>query len=419
MPYHPYKPSSAWMFAVPEYTPTYVSNNSMSWTLPFLDHIPMTADDSAVSVRDTQPFNWKGLPTEIKENVIDCCISSITAYEDKFHDLPALPKLSARAYRERPRCEVVQKLGDWKYLLLASAQIRAITLRLCFNGSNAYPKGLCISADHHYSFSRRLRNLDHHQQLLLPNSVARPRSRASYLAHQYKKFPKMYPNLERFATFKHGIRKICLQFDFLSYIYFFKVTTSGIDYWKPQNLVTCDVFDQLPNLNEIVIDLPTEYDHRSQRQAGPRLDHADEPCPRALLRQIYERIAIELASFKEVKVLSHLDDEEEQRYRGLRESAILRLKFTSAELQELYADDGGGIELDADDLGKLLHCTSFSKTLANRVSSYPALSDTGSQAVSSTLSTASRSEEPKGSFFPPRCQCSYPCRRIFAGPDVL
>jgi hypothetical protein len=304
-------------------------------------------------IANGKTFNWTGLPTELKENVIQFCVSDLSTYKDHFHKLPAARKLSARGFQnqDRHRSEVVQKLGDWRSLLLVSSQIRALTLRLLFNGCSTYRHGFCITSDKYYGFGRRLRRLDEHHQLTQSDSVFKPGDRiVSLLARQYRTFPKIFPRLDRYATFKHGIRKICLQFGFLDYLYFFKVTTGGIDRYRPERCVTSNVFDQMPNLNQIVVDLPKNYD-RGQGRMGPILSHQVDPCPRILQRLIYEQVALELTAYRDVTVRFLLDADEEQRFICKRESAQLELKFTAEELIDLYADDEGGIPVDEDDSG--------------------------------------------------------------------
>jgi hypothetical protein len=301
-------------------------------------------------------FDWAGLPTELKENVIQYCVSGLSSYEDDFHRYPAARKLSPRAHQDRVRhhSELVQKLGDWSSLPSVSVQIRALTLRLLFNGSATYPQGFCVTSNDYACFNRRLRRLDKYHQMTQRDSVVKSGDRtASLLARQYKDFPQIYSHLERYATFKHGIRKICLQFDFLGCLYFFKVTVSGINLHRPESYVTCDVFDQLPYLNQIVVDLPTSYD-QVRGHVDSMLFHESEPCPRILHQLIYEQVALELVVYKDVAVRFFIDVDEEQRFTAMRESAQLALKFTAGELTELYADDDGGIELDEGDVGTYL-----------------------------------------------------------------
>jgi len=103
-------------------------------------------------------FNWAGLPTELKENIIQFCIGTSPCvptrrntwrdpcYLDHFHDLSRIP--SCPQTKLRP-CEVVDRLGRWKGLVRVSTQIRAIALRLCFNGSLVSGVQVRTRADEH------------------------------------------------------------------------------------------------------------------------------------------------------------------------------------------------------------------------------------------------------------------------------
>ena len=335
-------------------TKTWVSLQT-SLSMNFPPNEALTSQDTmeAYWAANGKTFNWAGLPTELQLNVLQNCVSDICAYKDVFHNLPGAKKLSARAQQDRVRhrSEVVQKLGEWQSIMQVSKQFRALTLDLLFKGCNAYPLGFCVSAFSWNVFASRLRRLDTYSQMTQPWGVVKRGDRAgSGLAQQYNQFPKIYPQLDRFATFKHGIRKIYLEFDFMSYMWFFKVTAGGIHLERPKGCMTCDVFDLLPHLNQIVIALPIQYDSK-KRYYGPMLVHDDEPCPRTLHRLIYEKVAVELAAYKNVEVHYFIDDDEKQRYTGMRQSAQLALKFSEDELVELYADDEGGIALSEDDLG--------------------------------------------------------------------
>ena len=103
---------------------------------------------------------------------------------------------------------------------------------------------------------------------------------------------------------------------------------------------------------------------------------------------IYERVAEVLAPHKKVTVLGFVDAEEQERFIGLRTDAVNALGWTEPDLQELYADDGGGIELSED----------------NKRASMPAV-----------VQHKVRGDEPyhmigtQGRFFPPECFCEEPC----------
>lgn len=301
-------------------------------------------------------FNWAGLPTELKEGVLQFCVSDLSSYKDEFHGYPAAEKLSPRAHQDRVRhpSEVMQRLGDWKSLLSVSKQTRALALYLLFNGSDAYPQGFCVTSDDYAGFGQRLRRLNEYYQMTQPDSVVKPGDRdASIHACMYSQFPKIYTELERYATFKHGIRKVWLQFDILGYLDFFKSMaglTMGIDIQRPEHGVTCDVFNQLPHLNQIIVDLPPS-DNDYPGRVGPLLPHLFNPYPRILHRLIYEQAALQLAAYEDVTVRFFADTGEERHFTALRAAARLALRVTAVELTELYADDGGGIQLDKLPLG--------------------------------------------------------------------
>ncbi|KAF3050753.1 hypothetical protein E8E11_009190 [Didymella keratinophila] len=116
-------------------------------------------------------------------------------------------------------------------------------------------------------------------------------------------------------------------------------------------IMTYEVFDRFPCLNEIVVRLPTKpYGGWRDKpgQCGPQLWHVDSPCPRVMHRIIYERVAKVLAPYN-VTVWNLIDYDEMRRYEDARAAAIKALKFTKDELEELYAEDGGGIELLEDE----------------------------------------------------------------------
>lgn len=99
-------------------------------------------------------FNWDGLPTELKERIIECCM---------YHDLPQGMYVSKlRGYERRTKrlhitrkpgpFEIIEQLTDWYQLLYVSHQVRVLTLRLCLNGSRILP-GLCVVAESHVDFA--------------------------------------------------------------------------------------------------------------------------------------------------------------------------------------------------------------------------------------------------------------------------
>jgi hypothetical protein len=310
-------------------------------------------------------LNWAGLPAELKLDILDNCVSSLCSYRDWFHGLPRASSAPGTRKRPHPRSrrdppELVEKLGAWKGLCgIASKSVREVVLDLLLKRSTAYPHGFCITSENFAKFSQRLEGLDQCYQMSKPNSMPKlDEDNATILQQQYKLFPKQHPQHDQFATLKHGIRKVKLQFTFLDSMHFFKVTKDNIHLQRDSDLVTCEVLDQMPNLTEIHIDLPTRYDHRcewSGYRYGP-LVHNEDPCPRTLHRVIYEQIAIELATHENVSVRNLMDEDEELRFKAMRKSAQRRHKLTAADMVELYAvgteEREGGILLPADDLGE-------------------------------------------------------------------
>ncbi|KAF1974349.1 hypothetical protein BU23DRAFT_553411 [Bimuria novae-zelandiae CBS 107.79] len=312
-------------------------------------------------------FNWAGLATELKENVIQFCIVKAPRHPDSFHEIGQTgrdPRLIVRSYGP-PVCEVIDRLGEWKDLLLVSTQVRTITLRLCLSGSVAFDKGLCITSNRYSNFQSRLQDLDLHAQIIEPNSVPpkqNPEDIGHLLRDAYRDTPKLYPELQRYATFLHGIRKIDICFGFIDFYRFFKVTVGGFDRQpkRRNQTITCDVLDKLLFLNEIVVRLPERRQHWLNRTAEPErpLFHSVFPCLRNIFRILYERIAEALAAYENVSVKNFLDESEEDRFWGLRRTAVKALegadlpqpdRLTVDQLLELNEHDGGGIQLPASD----------------------------------------------------------------------
>ncbi|KAF2254677.1 hypothetical protein BU26DRAFT_475060 [Trematosphaeria pertusa] len=362
-------------------------NKSLSLHFPVSDSIATHGTLARYWDSNGKAFNWNGLPTELKENVIQVCIHRAPHFADYFHGIPR--QRSPRHCKRLP-CELITRLGGFEALLSVSTQVRTITLRLCFNGSLYFDKGFCVTSFAYTEFQARMKRLAKHYQLTEPNGM--PVDQRTYvLANRYKKFPKFYPELSRYATFRHGIRKLCLSFDIVSSMHFFKVSAGSFDRYWHRNYINCEVFDQLPHLNAVVVFLPNRQKEWRDiaGQLAPTLFHQDWPCPRILIRLIYERVAEVLAPYEDAAVKHFLDEEEEQRYQNLRQAAVLALKFTESELRELYADCGGGIELDEEwEVGTE---TSGSRTLCEE----PECAD-----------------KDEG-FFPPRCECAFPCVDVF------
>ena len=341
-------------------------------------------------------FNWTELPTELKECIIEHCMhrphDRLGAYDDKLINFNRRSKSNSKGGKPVP-FEIVQQLGDWYNLLYVSFQVREITLRLCMTGSTKtiHSPGLCISASSYKDFVESFMRLGNHYQLTKPHSFPKTRHDRQ-LARCYLDFPNTYPELSRFATLRHGIRKICLSMDFMASMRFFDVQAYDFPRYPGQRAkLTYDAFDRLPHLNEIVFILPRRP-HRGWRDSpyggGPALFHHERPCPRALHRIIYERVAEVLAPHKKVTVLGFVDAEERERFIGLRTDAVNALGWTDADLGELYADDGGGIELPED-----TKRASLPAVVRQRVRGGEHHHMFGK----------------KGSFFPPECFCDEPC----------
>lgn len=280
-------------------------------------------------------FNWIGLPTEVKERIVQCCM----------HHSPPLPvqhKSRGRVrHVEQGAPEVLGQLGKWASLLTVSHQVRAISLRLCFAGSSdlAFNGGLCIVAESYASLQRTLRRLEKHRQLVKANSVPTD-DHTRQLEKAYLLFPRMYPQLDRYATFKQGIRKMHLQFSFLDSLFFFQVTAGSFaQHWKPHWL-TYKVLETLPHLKALRLTLPDAHGRlEDDLRKQPVSLFYGEPfnCPRTLHRLIYERVAQVLAAYEAVTLHGFMDEEEQVRFGALR---------------ELYKKDVGGVQLDETAVGR-------------------------------------------------------------------
>lgn len=301
-------------------------------------------------------FNWTELPTELKECIIEHCMhrpySQLGAYDNKVIRFNRRYKPYYKKGKPVP-FEIVQQLGDWYNLLYVSFQVREITLRLCMTGSTKaiHSPGLCISAKSYDDFLESFMRLGKHYQLVKPHSFPKT-GHDKRLARCYRDFPRAHPELSKFATLRHGIRKICLTMDFLSSMRFFDVQAYGFPQYPGRQVkLTYTAFDCLPHLNEIVFILPRrprEGWRDSPYGGGPTLFHHERPCPRALHRVIYERVAEVLAPHKKITLLGFVDEEEKERFIDLRTDAVNSLGWTEEDIKELYADDGGGIELSED-----------------------------------------------------------------------
>ncbi|KAJ4364332.1 hypothetical protein N0V95_000741 [Ascochyta clinopodiicola] len=267
--------------------------------------------------------------------------------------------------------------------------MRAITLRLCITGGSGLTrsKGLCVASSSYKSFFESINRLGDYYQMIQPESVPTT-SKEEVLSKCYRRFPRIYPNLKQYATLRHGIQKISLGMDFLSFMQFFRVKAGGFQRYQKARGLTYHIFERLPNLNEIVISLPLRPRggwKNAMHPGGLRLFHEDAPCPRSLHRLIYERIADALASYN-VSVRNLIDEEEMQRLASARLEAIKAQKFTEIELEDLYADDEGGIELPHDtERGSGMPGTKWEKL------------------------EAEHTEDLDEEYFPVFCHCEEPC----------
>ncbi|KAH9868455.1 hypothetical protein J1614_007527 [Plenodomus biglobosus] len=343
-------------------------------------------------------FNWAALPTELKENVIRFCL----------HDPRMLASSSARlATRRSSRKanrvpllqlrgphEIIDKFDRTSSLLRVSHQVRVIALRLCLQGIIGNPRldGLCISIVSGGQLKNCIRRLGKFPQTLHPDGVPTD-EKTQALAKLYKQYPRIYSHLDQYATFAHGIRKVHMRMDYYSYFRFFKLTVGGLRGSWPRLNPGYDMLERLPSLNELVIELP-DPDYMVSNLSShvmPPLFYPGFECPRILHRFIYEQVAEVLALYPNVKLLGFIDELEEQRFYTLRSGAIEGLKFTNAELADLYKDDGGGIELDSVIYpGTPSHETEDS--LAETRNAPMDLYDYG--------------------FWPPKCRCAVLCRKV-------
>lgn len=337
-------------------------------------------------------FNWSALPTELKERIIEHCMHQPHThgiYSERLGRFRWRYKADRKIRRPGP-FEIIDQLSDWFHLLYVSHQVRAITLRLCITGGSSltHSNGLCITASSCKSFTERIDRLGQYYQMTTPSSIPTcPAEEA--LSKTYGRFPKIYPRLSRYATLRHGIQKISICMDFLSFMQFFKVMAGGFQRYHKTKGYTYEVFERLPCLNEIVVRLPLRpqggWKHRPQA-GGPQLWHEDYPCPRVLHRIIYERIAEVLAPYK-VTVRNFLDKGEKQRYHSAKLKAVKALRFAKVDLEEMYAEDDGGVELLENEKERSLELTKV-KHESTEVE-YP--------------------EDMHDEFFPPLCHCNEPC----------
>jgi hypothetical protein len=404
MPYHPWKPAEEsttdWHF--PKYSrkpppdPAWFSTPVKTYDVDVFGFDgyptpPLEAMAMPDDIVEVDSFNWDRLAVELKEIILNYCIRTKPTHRDIFHgNIGSKTFPSTRKYTSRTSCEPIQKLGPWKDLLSVNKQIRVLTLRLCFSGSIFFPNGYCVSSESLSQLRGCFYHLDNFHQItasegidcLIPKEDKNANPPPITQASLYRDYATIYPELNRFSTFKHGIRKIFIDFNFSDYMSFFKVTAGGLLCPSRKSTFNCDEFHQLPYLNQVIIALPDSAIRREK--LWDTLFYPDRECPRTLLRLIYERIAEELAPIQNLKVVNFLDADEEQRFNDLRETARFALRFTPEDLKEIYADTEGGIAIDVPD------------------------SDSD---CSGDLETATTD------FWPPRCRCSTWCWNFFTGKE--
>jgi hypothetical protein len=177
-----------------------------------------------------------------------------------------------------------------------------------------------------------------------------------------------------------------LEFSFLDSLHFFKVTTGSFSqHWKSYHL-DHEVFERLPYLNELIIKLPDAKGFLEDDYRQPVRLFYGEPfnCPRVLHRLIFERAATVLAPLENFKMHGFIDNEEERRFIEFLACAKRGLKITIKELEELYREDVGGVEL--------------------RESVGPGVEreDVGIE----------EREIIQDDFWPPKCRCEVLCRKV-------
>ncbi|KAJ4357525.1 uncharacterized protein N0V89_002101 [Didymosphaeria variabile] len=369
------------------------------------EHFPISeASTSEETLRDFwntngKSFDWVGLPTELKEHIIQFCIVTAPRFPDKFHDITSLK--SCGPTRMLRSCELVDRLGRWKPLLRVSTQM--------------FDKGLCMTSYSLADFSTRLSKLESYSQISEPNSVpVNPKDPGHLLMEVYRDAPKLYPELKRYGDFSKGIRKIDISFDFVTFYRFFKVRAGGFDKEGRPCCYTYDVFEKMPHLNEIVVRLPKNRKKdwiNKPHQIERPLFHAVFPCPRTVFRILYERIAEVLAAYENVSVKNFLEKGEEERFGGLRKAAVKALQdaksprplqLTIEELQEIGMHDGGGLHLTKEEIQQVRQ-EQYEGALLNKKS----------KEIKQLLDGLSEEAPATDEFYPIRCECAVSCREQY------
>lgn len=369
-------------------------------------------------------FGWAGLSTELKELVLKNCLHrSVSRTQCK----KAVRRHKSRRQhrvgepREFGIFEIVHQLGDWASVLRVSHQVRAIALRLCFMGGSelVYNKGFCIFPKSLQGLHNTLSRLGRYYQLASAEGLPVDEETQT-LADCYKYYPKIYRHLDQYAMFCHGIRRVCITMGFYDSMSFFRVTVGGFGQYTKASSLSYEVFDRLPHLAEIAIQLPGKprkgWSNLFCR--GPILFHHESPCPRTLHRLIYERIADCLALYPHLIVRGFIDDEEQARFDSLREAAMENPKWTPEEFDELYAECGGGVQLDEAVVpGSWLDRDEEDMELSSAGEEETASEDTTAMEEVTTEGEAAAeeqaAEEVAEDYFPPECHCEEKCLVVF------
>lgn len=299
------------------------------------------------------PINWAGLPTELKEHILQLCLfdpQDSVVLTDQKRRRAAYARRGFGARHDLGPYEVVSRLGAWSSLLQVSRQVRTLVLRLYFIGRRGQidESGFHVATLTYDELGSTIRRLDRYYQLMKSGCVPTD-NQTTLLSQAYKHFPRMYPELKRYATFKHGIQTIHIEMGFKAYMHFFEIKVGSFkQYLEPKSL-SYRIFDQMPKVRNITIFLPGKPEGGwidDYWRSGPQIFHSDSPCPRILHRVIYERAAQVLVPYQNVCMTGFMDDTEEQCFSKSLAIARGQLQFTEQDFEDLYADCGGGIQLD-------------------------------------------------------------------------
>ncbi|KAH8726804.1 hypothetical protein GQ44DRAFT_612864 [Phaeosphaeriaceae sp. PMI808] len=367
----------------------------LDYKFPNNPNIATSQDMQAWWASNGRIFNWVKLPTEIKEQVIRHCIHQPLT-NGPYERMLARWKRRWGQHNKPGIFEIVNKLKDWAALLRVSHQVRSITLRMCFAGSSTmlYGNGFDITALSCDNLDMVLYRLSGYYQMMEPESLPVD-SKTQILADCYREYPRIYPQLKQYATFGHGLRRVHIEMSFLDTMHFFQVTVGNFKLYLQSDCISFSVYEKLPHLKEISIQLPRQprkgWKDRLG-QCGPTLFHHDLPCPRALHRIIYERIAEVLTLYKHVRVIGFADNIEEARFYELRAAAMEKAKWTTGDYDQLYAECGGGIQIESA-----------------QQEIWPDTTDTTFLAPAKCRAS--------NTFFPPKCRCEQKCYLVFQERD--